>query len=98
MTFSYKRLWKLLIDKELSKKELSELAGISQYTVNKLNKGESVTTETLSKICDALQYLHNQRLGKLTNFKGSSDFLIYLLCTDTYHNEIISSASGTRVQ
>lgn len=55
MTFSYKRLWKLLIDKELSKKQLAELAGISQYTVNKLNKGESVATETLSKICDALQ-------------------------------------------
>lgn len=55
MTFSYKRLWKLLIDRELSKKQLAELAGISQYTVNKLNKGESVTTETLSKICDALK-------------------------------------------
>lgn len=55
MTFSYKRLWKLLIDRELSKKQLAELAGISQYTVNKLNKGESVTTETLSKICNALR-------------------------------------------
>ncbi|MDN6070090.1 MAG: helix-turn-helix transcriptional regulator [Lactococcus plantarum] len=55
MIFSYKKLWKLLIDKELSKKKLAELAGISQYTVNKLNRGESVTTETLSKICDALQ-------------------------------------------
>ena len=55
MTFSYKRLWKLLIDRELSKKQLAELAGTSQYTVNKLNKGESVTTETLSKICDALK-------------------------------------------
>lgn len=55
MTFSYKRLWKLLIDRELSKKQLAELAGISQYTVNKLNKGESVTTETLSKICDAFK-------------------------------------------
>lgn len=47
---------------------------------------------------DGKTYLHNQRLGKLTNFKGSSDFLIYLLCTDTYHNEIISSASGTTVK
>ena len=55
MTFSYKRLWKLLIDRELSKKQLAELAGISQYTVNQLNKGESVTTETLSKICVALK-------------------------------------------
>ncbi|MGG5335271.1 restriction endonuclease subunit S [Enterococcus sp. AZ154] len=47
---------------------------------------------------DGKTYLHNQRLGKLTNFKVSSDFLIYLLCTDTYHNEIISSASGTTVK
>lgn len=45
-----------MIDRGLSKKQSAELAGISQYTVNKLNKGESVTTETLSKICDALKF------------------------------------------
>ena len=55
MILSYKKLWKLLIDKELSKKELANLAGLSQYTINKLNRSETVTTETLLKICYALK-------------------------------------------
>lgn len=54
MEISYKKLWKLLIDKELNKKELARLAGLSQYTINKLNRSETVTTETLAKICKAL--------------------------------------------
>lgn len=54
MMISYKKLWKLLIDKELNKKELAGLAGVSQYTINKLNRGDNVTTETLAKICIAL--------------------------------------------
>ena len=54
MTVSYKRLWKLLIDKDLKKKDLAELAHISQYTVNKMNHGDNVNTETLAKICTAL--------------------------------------------
>lgn len=55
MKLSYKKLWKLLIDKELTKKELAKLAGLSQYTINKLNKSETVTTETLVKVCAALR-------------------------------------------
>lgn len=54
MAFSYKKLWKLLIDKDLKKKDLIELAGISKYTLNKLNGSKSVTTDTLLKICMAL--------------------------------------------
>jgi len=54
MAVSYKRLWKLLIDKDLKKKDLAELANISQYTVNKMNRGDNVTTDTLAKICKAL--------------------------------------------
>lgn len=54
MAISYKRLWKLLIDRDMKKKELIEKAGISNYTLNKLNRGETVTTETLGKICVAL--------------------------------------------
>jgi len=53
MAVSYKRLWKLLIDKDLKKKDLAELANISQYTVNKMNRGDNVTTDTLAKICKA---------------------------------------------
>ena len=55
MATSYKKLWKLLIDKDLKKRDLEKLAGISHYTVNKLNKGENNTTEILGKICMALE-------------------------------------------
>ena len=54
MPISYKKLWKLLIDRDLKKKDLISMAGISCYTLNKLNKGETVTSETLAKICKAL--------------------------------------------
>lgn len=49
MPISYKKLWKLLIDRDLKKKDLISMAGISGYTLNKLNKGETVTSETLAK-------------------------------------------------
>lgn len=54
MEVSYKRLWKLLIDRDMKKKELSEKANISGFTIAKMGKGESVTTDTLVKICTAL--------------------------------------------
>lgn len=54
MAISYKRLWKLLIDRDLKKKDLEEQAGISHYTMNKLAHGDNVTTDTLAKICKAL--------------------------------------------
>ena len=54
MTISYKKLWKLLIDKDMKKKDLEIAAGISHYTINKLNHGDNVTTDVLVKICRAL--------------------------------------------
>lgn len=51
---SYKKLWKLLIDKDLKKKDLVSLAGVSTYTINKLNRGDNVTTDVLQRICKAL--------------------------------------------
>lgn len=54
MIMSYKKLWKLLIDKDLKKKDLIKMAGISTYTVNKLNRGDNVTTDVLVRICKAL--------------------------------------------
>lgn len=55
MAISYKKLWKLLIDKDMKKKDLAEKAGISTYTINKLNRGDNVTTDVLVKICTALE-------------------------------------------
>ena len=54
MHVSYKRLWKLLIDKDMKKKDLMEQAHISNYTINKMNRGENITTDILVKICTAL--------------------------------------------
>lgn len=54
MKVSYKRLWKLLIDKDMKKKDLVETAHISTFTINKLNRGDNVNTDTLVKICSAL--------------------------------------------
>lgn len=54
MAVSYKRLWKLLIDRDMKKKDLAEIANISSYTINKLNRGDNVNTDTLAKICRAL--------------------------------------------
>ena len=54
MKISYKPLWKLLIDKDLKKKDLCELAGISPASITKMGKCGHVTTETLEKICIAL--------------------------------------------
>jgi DNA-binding Xre family transcriptional regulator len=54
MGVSYKKLWKLLIDKDIKKKDLSAKAGISPATITKMGKGGHVTTEVLAKICAAL--------------------------------------------
>jgi DNA-binding Xre family transcriptional regulator len=55
MGISYKKLWKLLIDKEMKKKDLMVAAHISATSVAKLTKGENVQTDILVKICNALQ-------------------------------------------
>ena len=55
MVVSYKKLWKLLIDKDMMKKDLQNKAGISWATLTKMSKGETVSTEVLMKICKVLQ-------------------------------------------
>lgn len=54
MGICYKKLWKLLIDKDMKKKELSTIAGISQTSITKMGRNGHVSTETLMKICSAL--------------------------------------------
>ena len=55
MRLSYNKLWKLLIDKGMNKRALSEQADISNTTVAKLGKGENVNTDVLLKICRTLE-------------------------------------------
>ena len=54
MKSDYKKLWKLLIDKELSKTDLRRMTGMSSTTLAKLGKGEMVSMELLKKICEVL--------------------------------------------
>ena len=55
MSISYKKLWKLLIDKDMKKKDLCTKAGISTASVTKMGRNGHVTTEILLKICTALK-------------------------------------------
>ena len=54
MAVSYKKLWKLLIDKVMKNKDLEEKAQVSHYTVSKLYRGENVTIDILERICKTL--------------------------------------------
>ena len=55
MAVSYKKLWHLLIDRDMNKQDLKRLTGLSPASVAKLTNGKTVTTDTLEKICKALQ-------------------------------------------
>ena len=55
MSFCYKRLWKLLIDRDMTRADLRRITGISTATLAKLSKGEDVHTTTLARICGALK-------------------------------------------
>jgi len=54
MKISYNKLWKMLIDKNMNKHDLKELAGVSSASIAKLGKGDNITTDVLIKICEAL--------------------------------------------
>lgn len=55
MTVSYKKLWKLLIDKDMKKKDLQESTGLSPSSIAKLSKNENVSMDVLMKVCSALE-------------------------------------------
>lgn len=69
MIVSYKKLWKLLIDKDMMKKDLQKEAKISWATMTKMSRGETVSTEVLMKICKVL----NCNIGDVIDFIDTSD-------------------------
>lgn len=54
MAISYKKLWHILLDRNLKKKDLQSIAKLTQYQIGKLGRNESVTTEVVGRICFAL--------------------------------------------
>ena len=55
MTYNYNRLWKLLIDRELTKTELKSIAGVSTNIIAKMGRNEPISMESLAKITTALR-------------------------------------------
>ena len=54
MRISYNKLWKMLIDKNMKKSDLKEMAGISSASLAKLGKGDNITTDVLLRICEVM--------------------------------------------
>ncbi len=64
MTFSYNKLWKTLIDRNMKKKDLMAKTGITGTTIAKMGRGESVNLDVLGRICKAL----NVNVGDIVDF------------------------------
>ena len=54
MNVSYKKLWHILIEKDMNRKDLERISGVSHYTMTQMGKGKDVNSEALRKICAAL--------------------------------------------
>lgn len=54
MAVSYKKLWHILLDRNMKKKDLQEAAKLTSYAMNKLSRDEAVTTDVLAKVCRSL--------------------------------------------
>ena len=75
MAISYNNLWKLLIDKNMKKKDLQRLSGVSSATITKLGRNENVNTMILQKICvalecdicDVMEFVPNKELERAQN-------------------------------
>lgn len=67
MRISYNKLWKILIDKNMKRKDLQDVAGISSASVAKLGKGDNITTDVLLRICEALDCTIDDILDTIKN-------------------------------
>lgn len=54
MAVTYKKLWHILLDRDMKKKDLQEAAKLTSYAMNKLSRDEAVTTDVLAKVCRSL--------------------------------------------
>lgn len=89
MKVSYNKLWKLLIDKKLTKTELSALAKISSSTLAKIGKEEMVSSEVLTKICNVLDCKPNEIVDLVAD---ANEYTLPQLQKDKY--KVVSLFSG----
>lgn len=65
MAFSYNKLWKLLIDRKMLKKDLMQMTAITSTTIAKMGKGQAVSLEVLGRICKALDV----NIGEIVDYE-----------------------------
>ena len=65
MSVSYKKLWKLLIDKDMNKTDLRNATGISSFTIARMTRGEDVSTAILKRVCAVMKC----DIGDIVEFK-----------------------------
>ena len=78
MAISYNKLWKLLVDRKMSKADLRKAAGIAPNTMTRLRRDEEVTLTVLNKICaalgvdigDIMEFLPEENVEKRVRFLG----------------------------
>lgn len=68
---SYKPLWKLLIDRDMTKADLRRLSGISSQTLTRMGKGDEISLNLLNKICAALKCDYSDVIEYIPNDKES---------------------------
>ena len=73
MTVSYKKLWKILIDLDMKKKDLQAKAGISPSSISKLSKNENVSMDVLIKVCTALNVDFGDIMELVTTEENNRD-------------------------
>ena len=95
MYIDYSKLWKLLIDKSLSKSDLMQLTGISSRVLAKLSKNETVTTDTVARICAALHC----NVGDIMECVEEQQLSLYALyrkhCKDAERGEMYDTVRFT---
>lgn len=73
MSISYNKMWKLMIDKNMKRKDLREKAAVSQNVMARLSKNQAISMETMEKICgvlgcdigDVMEFLPNEKVDNL---------------------------------
>lgn len=73
MAISYNKLWKLLVDRKMSKADLRKAAGIAPNTMTRLRRDEEVTLTVLNKICSTLEVNIGDIMEFLPDTEGASD-------------------------
>lgn len=72
MSFSYKPLWKLLIDRDMNKRELMAATGISKSTIDKMGRGEQVSLDIIDRICNYFECEVEDVISHVQNEKENS--------------------------